>query len=89
MTTEDRPTFLERRFAIAARGSSVRAEVLGGVATFFTMAYVLFVNADVLGAVADREGIGSKLVPVPCDQPLRWANLVPCDQPLRWALSSR
>jgi len=40
---------LERRFLVAERGSTVRAEVLGGVTTFLTMAYILFVNPAILG----------------------------------------
>jgi len=40
---------LERRFRIAERGSTVRREVLAGVTTFLTMAYILFVNPAVLG----------------------------------------
>jgi len=47
---------LERRFAIAARGSTVRTEVVAGAVTFLTMAYILFVNPAVLGAVEDGEG---------------------------------
>jgi adenine/guanine/hypoxanthine permease len=41
---------LERRFAIAERGSSVRVELLGGVSTFLTMSYIVFVNPAILSA---------------------------------------
>jgi AGZA family xanthine/uracil permease-like MFS transporter len=41
---------LERRFALPARGTSLRVEVLGGVATFLTMSYILFVNPAILSA---------------------------------------
>src|SRR3954464_14275863 len=41
---------LERRFAVRERGSTVRIELLGGVATFLTMAYIVFVNPAILGA---------------------------------------
>jgi AGZA family xanthine/uracil permease-like MFS transporter len=41
---------LERAFHIGERGSTVRREVLAGVTTFLTMAYILFVNPAVLGA---------------------------------------
>jgi AGZA family xanthine/uracil permease-like MFS transporter len=47
---------LDRFFQIRARGSSVRTEILAGATTFMTMAYILFVNAAILGSVADREG---------------------------------
>ena len=41
---------LSTYFDIDARGSSVRTEVIGGVTTFMTMAYILFVNPSILGA---------------------------------------
>jgi len=37
-------------FQIAARGSSIRREVLGGVTTFVAMAYIIVVNPAILGA---------------------------------------
>ena len=51
--TTERPGgegFLERRFQLAARGTSARIEALGGVATFLTMSYILFVNPAILAA---------------------------------------
>ncbi|MFL5841580.1 MAG: solute carrier family 23 protein, partial [Thermoleophilaceae bacterium] len=42
--------FLDRHFGITARGSSVRVEVLGGLSTFLTMSYILFVNPAILSA---------------------------------------
>ena len=44
------PSLLERRFRLAERGTNVRTEVLGGVATFLTMSYILFVNPAILSA---------------------------------------
>ncbi len=41
---------LARHFAIAERGSTVRREVTGGVATFLTMSYIVFVNPAILSA---------------------------------------
>ena len=41
---------LNRFFDIVARGSSVRREVLGGVTTFVTMAYIIVVNPAILSA---------------------------------------
>ncbi|MBA2644824.1 MAG: NCS2 family permease [Solirubrobacterales bacterium] len=41
---------LERRFKLAERGTSARVEVLGGVATFLTMSYIVFVNPAILSA---------------------------------------
>jgi adenine/guanine/hypoxanthine permease len=43
-------TFLERRFRLSERQTDVRTEVLAGVTTFMTMAYILFVNPSILGA---------------------------------------
>jgi adenine/guanine/hypoxanthine permease len=51
MTTAPAQTgFLARRFAVAARGTTVRTEVLGGVATFLTMSYIVFVNPAILSS---------------------------------------
>jgi adenine/guanine/hypoxanthine permease len=41
---------LARRFRLDERGTSVRTEVLGGVVTFLTMSYILFVNPAILSA---------------------------------------
>ena len=42
--------FLERRFRLAERSTTVRIELLGGAATFLTMSYILFVNPAILSA---------------------------------------
>jgi adenine/guanine/hypoxanthine permease len=42
--------FLARRFHLAARGTNPRTEALGGVATFLTMSYIVFVNPAILSA---------------------------------------
>ncbi|GAG09974.1 unnamed protein product, partial [marine sediment metagenome] len=39
---------LERYFKLTERGTSVRTEVLAGVTTFMTMAYIIFVNPLIL-----------------------------------------
>ena len=41
---------LERYFQLSAHGTSVRTEVMAGVTTFLTMAYIIFVNPDILSA---------------------------------------
>jgi adenine/guanine/hypoxanthine permease len=43
-------SFLDRRFRIAERGSTLRIEALGGLSTFLTMSYILFVNPAILSA---------------------------------------
>ena len=47
---------LDRYFSITARGSSVRQEVRGGLATFFTMAYIVVLNPLIVGTAADADG---------------------------------
>ena len=48
-------SFLERRFAIAERGSSVGREILAGATTFAAMAYIVAVNPIIMsGAGMDR-----------------------------------
>jgi AGZA family xanthine/uracil permease-like MFS transporter len=47
---------LDRFFGYRARGSSLRTEVVAGLTTFMTMAYILFLNPSILGAVADPSG---------------------------------
>jgi AGZA family xanthine/uracil permease-like MFS transporter len=42
--------FLDRYFGYTARGSSLRIESLGGLSTFLTMSYILFVNPAILSA---------------------------------------
>src|ERR671928_207239 len=45
-----RASFLERRFRLRERQTTVRTEVLGGLATFLTMSYIVFVNPAILSA---------------------------------------
>jgi AGZA family xanthine/uracil permease-like MFS transporter len=47
------PTGLDRFFRISERGSTVRTELLAGLTTWLTMAYILFVNPSVLGLGGD------------------------------------
>src|SRR6187399_3055173 len=41
---------LDRRFALTAHGTTVRTELLAGLTTFLTMAYIVFVQPAVLSA---------------------------------------
>ncbi len=43
--------FLEHRFLLKERGSSVRTEVLAGLTTFLTLAYILFVQPALMSSV--------------------------------------
>ncbi|KRE60604.1 NCS2 family permease [Nostocoides sp. Soil756] len=47
---------LERFFHIGERGSTLGREIRGGVATFFTMAYIVVLNPLILGFVKDADG---------------------------------
>src|SRR4051812_4534471 len=49
----------DRFFEVSARGSTVGREVRGGLATFFTMAYIVVLNPLILGAGVDA--VGGKL----------------------------
>jgi AGZA family xanthine/uracil permease-like MFS transporter len=63
--------WLDRSFKIGQRGSTVRTELVAGVATWLTMSYILFVNPSILGSVKDHTGF----VP-PFDQVLTVTALV-------------
>jgi AGZA family xanthine/uracil permease-like MFS transporter len=47
---------LDRFFQISAAGSSVRRELFGGLATFLTMSYIIFVNPAILSAAGMDKG---------------------------------
>jgi adenine/guanine/hypoxanthine permease len=55
---------LDRYFEIGARGSTVRTEILGGLATFATMAYIVVLNPLIIGTVADKHGRMLGIAPV-------------------------
>ena len=48
--------WIDRRFELSARGTTVRTEVVGGVTTFATMAYILIVQPIVLSAAGMDAG---------------------------------
>ncbi|HSX99786.1 MAG TPA: NCS2 family permease [Streptomyces sp.] len=47
---------VDRFFRISARGSTFARETRGGLATFFTMAYILVLNPIILGNAKDKFG---------------------------------
>jgi adenine/guanine/hypoxanthine permease len=47
---------LDRYFKITERGSTLRTELLAGLTTWLTMAYILFLNPAILGALPDNAG---------------------------------
>src|SRR5689334_24739357 len=49
-------SMIDRYFEIAARGSTLSREIRGGLATFFTMAYIVVLNPLILGNGVDADG---------------------------------
>lgn len=47
---------LEKLFQLKAHGTNVRTEILAGVTTFLTMAYILFVNPSILSETGMDKG---------------------------------
>ena len=75
---------LERVFGLKANGTNVRTEVLAGVTTFMTMAYIVVVNPTILGeaglpvaavaaATCLAAGLGSILMGLVANYPLALA----------------
>ena len=54
---------LDRFFSISQRGSSVRQEIIGGLTTFLTMSYIIFVNPSILSLTGMDKGA---LITVTC-----------------------
>ncbi|SHF92607.1 putative MFS transporter, AGZA family, xanthine/uracil permease [Microbulbifer donghaiensis] len=52
----ERPTLLERFFKLSERDTTVRREVIAGVTTFLTMAYIIFVNPNIMAAAGMDKG---------------------------------
>ncbi|WP_017430479.1 NCS2 family permease [Vreelandella jeotgali] len=49
-------TFLDRHFKLSEHNTSVKTEVIAGVTTFLTMAYIIFVNPSILAQAGMDEG---------------------------------
>ena len=47
----------DRYFEITKRGSTMSREIRGGLATFFTMAYIVVLNPLILGSGVDGDGV--------------------------------
>lgn len=45
--------FLEKQFKLKEHGTNPRTEIVAGITTFMTMAYIIFVNPDILSLVVD------------------------------------
>ena len=49
---------MERYFGLSDKGTTVRTEVIAGITTFLTMAYIIFVNPDILSTTGmDRDAV--------------------------------
>ena len=53
---EQNSGILERLFHVSANGSSIKTELLAGITTFMTMAYILAVNPTILSAAGMDKG---------------------------------
>lgn len=49
---------MERLFKLTETGSNIRTEIIAGLTTFLTMAYIIFVNPDILSSTGmDRDAV--------------------------------
>ncbi len=55
-SSADSRNAVDRFFSVTARGSTLGREVRGGLATFFTMAYIVVLNPIIIGTQADSTG---------------------------------
>lgn len=53
---EKRAGFLDRLFHLTEHGTDVKTEILAGITTFMTMAYILIVNPSILSAAGMDKG---------------------------------
>lgn len=53
---EKRAGFLDRLFHLTEHGTNVKTEILAGITTFMTMAYILIVNPSILSAAGMDKG---------------------------------
>ena len=49
---------MDKFFGIKAAKSNVRTEIIAGITTFFTMAYIIFVNPGILSTTAGEQYFG-------------------------------
>ena len=62
---------LEKLFHLKEHGTTVRTEIIAGLTTFLTMAYILAVNPNILGTVMDRSSAPRRRCPS-SSAPRRW-----------------
>ncbi len=49
-------SILDRYFGLGQNGTEPRTEIIAGVTTFLTMAYIVFVNPQILGTTGMDKG---------------------------------
>lgn len=49
-------SFFEKKFQLKENGTNVKTEIIAGATTFFTMAYIIFVNPNILGQTGMPKG---------------------------------
>lgn len=49
-------SLFERQFKLKENGTNIRTEAIAGITTFFTMAYIIFVNPSILGQTGIPQG---------------------------------
>jgi AGZA family xanthine/uracil permease-like MFS transporter len=57
---------LERLFSLRERGTTVRTEILAGITTFVTMAYIIFVNPSILSQIPGLRDQSASLTVATC-----------------------
>lgn len=48
---------MEKLFHLKERGTDVKTEIIAGITTFLTMAYILAITPNILGTVMDKSGV--------------------------------
>ncbi len=66
---------IDRYFAISRRGSTISAEIRGGLVTFVTMAYIIALNPLIIGTVPDINGNLVSGLPFKVDGVVSGANI--------------
>ena len=56
MSEQGKGGTLDGFFGVSASGSSIRTEAIAGLTTFLTMAYIVFVNPQILSAAGMPQG---------------------------------
>ena len=49
-------SFFEKQFKLKENGTNIKTEMVAGITTFFTMAYIIFVNPTILGQTGMPKG---------------------------------